>query len=219
MGENKITSMSLLLNMKRLPISTGGRVEAHLNHDDAAAIGGHAGDSVDIRFGDQEVTARLEVSSFVKPGYIGVVKDLDKYLKKAKGKVHVLLADKPESLAPIKKKLNGKSLTAHELDLIVQDIVDFSLTDVEVCYFVSACYGNRLSIRETVDLTKSMVEHGNTLKLRKKIVVDKHCIGGVPGNSHDYARGDYSLLHLDILFLRLLLVLLLLLQEQLIRWR
>jgi len=39
-----------------------------------------------------------------------------------------------------------------------------------------------MSDHETVALTKAIVENGGKLVFKDKIVVDKHCIGGVPGN-------------------------------------
>jgi len=48
--------------------------------------------------------------------------------------------------------------------------------------FVSAIYENKLSFKETVDLINAFLESGNKLSFRGKYVVDKHCIGGIPGN-------------------------------------
>jgi AMP phosphorylase len=56
------------------------------------------------------------------------------------------------------------------------------LNDTELTYFVSACYTNAMSSRETIMLTEAMAKQGQTLKLNKHPIIDKHCIGGVPGN-------------------------------------
>ena len=56
------------------------------------------------------------------------------------------------------------------------------LSSIELTYFVAACYTNVMTPKETILLTKSMVEHGEVLKIGKYPVVDKHCIGGIPGN-------------------------------------
>ena len=39
-----------------------------------------------------------------------------------------------------------------------------------------------MSARETIILTKAMARHGDTLKLDRHPVIDKHSIGGIPGN-------------------------------------
>ena len=63
----------------------------------------------------------------------------------------------------------------------MSDFTHDRLTDVEKTYFVAACFINGLSTEETVDMTRAMVETGKRLKFGK-ITLDKHCIGGVPGN-------------------------------------
>jgi thymidine phosphorylase len=47
---------------------------------------------------------------------------------------------------------------------------------------VTACSGDRLDLAETIALTRAMVEAGDTLKWPASLVVDKHCVGGLPGN-------------------------------------
>ncbi len=39
-----------------------------------------------------------------------------------------------------------------------------------------------MTMGETLLLTKAMASHGDILKLNKYPIIDKHCIGGVPGN-------------------------------------
>ena len=59
------------------------------------------------------------------------------------------------------------------------------LSSIELTYFVAACYTNVMTPKETILLTKSMVEHGEVLKIGKYPVVDKHCIGGIPWQQND----------------------------------
>src|SRR3989338_7084554 len=96
--------------------------------------------------------------------------------------VEITIARKPLSIDFIKKKLDGQKLSKKEIDQIVWDIVHNKLSQVELAYFVAACYTNVMSTAETILLTKSMVRHGDTLKLNKYPVIDKHSIGGIPGN-------------------------------------
>jgi AMP phosphorylase len=39
-----------------------------------------------------------------------------------------------------------------------------------------------MSPKETIMLTQAMAEQGETLKIKRYPIIDKHCIGGVPGN-------------------------------------
>ena len=88
---------------------------------------------------------------------------------------------KPESLTHIREKLMGKELSYENLFGIAKDITNDALTDIEKTYFVSACFTRGLSHNEIVNLTKAMVEAGTKIKFGD-MVLDKHCVGGVPGN-------------------------------------
>jgi thymidine phosphorylase len=48
--------------------------------------------------------------------------------------------------------------------------------------FVTACAGDALSLDETIALTEAMIDAGQRLHWSAPLVVDKHCVGGLPGN-------------------------------------
>jgi AMP phosphorylase len=96
--------------------------------------------------------------------------------------VDIDIQEKPKSISFIKKKLDGKDLTAKETNTIVKHVVQGRLTDIELAYYIAATYMKDMKLKEIADLTKSMVENGGHLKFKKKYVIDKHCSGGVPGN-------------------------------------
>ena len=48
--------------------------------------------------------------------------------------------------------------------------------------FLTACAGGRLNEQEIVHLTRAMVDSGDRLDWGQDLVVDKHCVGGLPGN-------------------------------------
>ena len=57
------------------------------------------------------------------------------------------------------------------------------LSEAEIAYFVSAVYLRKMSINETIDLTRAIIQAGKILNFdHKKIIADKHCIGGLAGN-------------------------------------
>jgi thymidine phosphorylase len=53
---------------------------------------------------------------------------------------------------------------------------------VELSSFVTACAGDRLNEDEIFYLTKAMEEVGDRLDWKQTLVVDKHSVGGLPGN-------------------------------------
>ena len=94
--------------------------------------------------------------------------------------VEISAASRPKSTDYISEKLNGKKLSYEKILSIMEDIVDNSLTEAEIAYFVSGVYINGMDVEETVNLTKAMVKTGKMLGIKSS--VDKHSIGGIPGN-------------------------------------
>ena len=94
----------------------------------------------------------------------------------------VLSTNIPLSIEIIRKKLDEKELTKKEIGIIIKDLIDGELTEIELTYFVSACYKKDLSFKETAYLIEAITKHGNKIDFNRKIIADKHCIGGIPNN-------------------------------------
>lgn len=86
------------------------------------------------------------------------------------------------SMNYVRAKIYGHPLRANEISHIVQDITKGYYSDIEISAFLTACSGGRLNLEEIADLTQAMVEVGNQLTWSSSQVVDKHCVGGLPGN-------------------------------------
>ena len=174
------------LRVRDLNIVTGGPLIGILNEDDAKLMDIHVGDRIIVKRGDlfAHVIVDLTTAGKVAPqGSIVLVEEVLSRLQLSEGtEVNIELSSKPASLQYIKRKLDGQRLTPQEIAHIVSDIVEKKLSDIELTYFVAACYSHLLDLEETVALTKAMINTGEILKLRRKVVVDKHCIGGVAGN-------------------------------------
>lgn len=87
-----------------------------------------------------------------------------------------------ESLRHLRAKVFGATLTADAVEEIVRDIVAGRYSNIELAAFVTACAGGRLSAEETIALTRAMVTTGERLYWGHSPVVDKHSVGGLPGN-------------------------------------
>src|SRR5674476_197542 len=96
--------------------------------------------------------------------------------------IEVVATSKPESIEFIKKKLDGAELTAEEIRAIIGDISSHSLSNIELTAYVASLYINGMNLRETADLTKAMVETGETVEFDRSPVFDFHSVGGCPGN-------------------------------------
>lgn len=173
------------LKPKKIPIRIGNRYVAILNQKSAKELDVRPAERIDLFVGKREITAIVDITENhdLKENEIGLFAETWEKLKiTSKDRIRVQVAPKPEADKFIKSKLEGKQLTKKEIDIIVKDIVNDDLSDIEMTYFVSACFSNGLSDEETANLTKAIVKYGGQLKFKNKIVMDKHCIGGVPGN-------------------------------------
>ena len=87
-----------------------------------------------------------------------------------------------ESLAGVRRRVHGRRLEAGDFAAIVLDVVRGRYTDVQLSAFLTATAALPLDEAETVHLTRAMVEVGQRLAWPSPVVVDKHCVGGLPGN-------------------------------------
>jgi thymidine phosphorylase len=95
--------------------------------------------------------------------------------------VTVTPASAPESLEAVRAKIHGRTLTAAEISAIIQDLAHYRYSDMEIAAFLigSASF---VTSDELLALTRAMAEVGTQLTWPEPVVVDKHCIGGIPGN-------------------------------------
>jgi len=87
-----------------------------------------------------------------------------------------------ESMKLIRRKMYGNVLSESNFKEILDDIIAGRYSNVELSAFITACAGDHLNLDEITSLTKAMVSCGKTLRWKNKIIVDKHCVGGLPGN-------------------------------------
>ena len=88
----------------------------------------------------------------------------------------------PASVSLIRAKAYGQTLDQIAFDGIIADTLDNRLSDLDLAAFVTACAGDRLNLAETTALTRAMQAAGDTLDWGGRQVLDKHCVGGLPGN-------------------------------------
>lgn len=88
----------------------------------------------------------------------------------------------PASAGALRAKVFGARLNQAEFDALMRDTVASRLSDLELAAFVTACAGDRLDDTETTFLTRAMIDVGQRLDWGAGAVLDKHCVGGLPGN-------------------------------------
>ena len=169
------------LKVQPLKIKTG-KYKVVLNSEDAKELGVHAGDRVQLK-NHSYLTAIVETGDMIKKGSVGVYQECcEKLGKECPISIEILPTSKPSSVAYIKKIMDKEKLTQEEIFLIVQDIVRDSLTDIEMTAFITSTYIHGLSTDEIEWLTKAMIDTGEKIEFDTQPIMDKHSIGGVPGN-------------------------------------
>src|SRR5512139_4182992 len=96
--------------------------------------------------------------------------------------IHVGHPDPLESVSALRAKVYGQRIGDAAWREIVADIVNGHYSNLHLAALVTACAGDRMDAEETLALTRAMVESGERLAWNSPVVVDKHCVGGLPGN-------------------------------------
>lgn len=169
--------------VKKLDFETGGRWIVVLREKEAQAYGIRMGDKLKLKWDGKEtvVTANYTVAK-VGEGEVGLFKEIWRNrTSKPNEMIELTLLERPASIESIKKKLLGGELNYKEMYAVVRDIADHVLGDIEITYFVASGFARKFTNNELYYLTKSVAETGETLRL-PGAVVDKHSVGGLPGN-------------------------------------
>jgi AMP phosphorylase len=171
------------LTVKPIDIASQGVL---LHTADARMLGVLEGDRVRIlnEANSESASALVHITTtFLPPGTMGVYRKTNGRLGFAEGAIaDVRETGRLASLDHIKKKMDGERLSKEEMLSIVKDTVEENLSPVEMTAFVTASYIHGLDMNEVEYLTRSMVETGDRIQFTTHPIVDKHSVGGVPGN-------------------------------------
>jgi thymidine phosphorylase len=87
-----------------------------------------------------------------------------------------------DSLSHVRAKVYGEVLPPAAIEAIVRDVVAGRYSDIDLAAFVTAFAGPHANADETIALTRAMIDTGERLYWGHSPIVDKHCVGGLPGN-------------------------------------
>ncbi|MBS7656318.1 MAG: AMP phosphorylase [Candidatus Bathyarchaeia archaeon] len=172
------------LRTKILGLEAGGKFIVVLNREDAEDLSVSSLERVRVRGHDNEVIAIVNIASMlIVKGTVGIYEEVKNSLGLNEGdEVDVEIAPLPSSVYFIRNKLNRRKLTYNEINEIIQDVIKGKLSEIEIASFVTALHVFGLDLDEATSLSMAMVKTGNILKINKPVIVDKHSIGGVPGD-------------------------------------
>lgn len=150
------------------------------------AEGFQALSKVEVSANGQRIYAVLNVvddTNIVAPGQLGLSEQAFKQLGLNSDKnVRVAHAEPPASMDAVRRKINGERLSEFDFQAIARDIADNRYSRMEMAAFLVASGQTGLDREEILNLTRAMTESGEKLNWHDSLVVDKHCIGGIPGN-------------------------------------
>jgi len=138
-----------------------------------------------LRAGTRETIATLHQVDFdwLEPDQAGLSEAAWDRLKVNEGDTIYVSHPKPvDSLSSVRSRIYGRHIASGEFHAIISDVVQGRYSDVHLSSFITACAALPLDGDETVALTKAMVDVGERLTWNASPILDKHSVGGLPGN-------------------------------------
>src|SRR6185312_4221257 len=139
---------------------------------------------VELRCGEKVLLATLLITDdgLVDIDEIGLAEPaFRRFAEQAGCLVTVSPAMRPNSLDAVRAKIQGRALDNNEINAIIDDISHYRYSDMEIAAFLVSS-ANFMTSGELLALSSAMAQAGTQLKWDRPIIVDKHCIGGIPGN-------------------------------------
>ncbi len=149
------------------------------------AEGFEAETRVQVHFGSRQITATLHIAAepILDVHHAGLSRAAWNELGASPGdEITVTHAPLVESLSALRTKVYGHELSLADWRGVIGDVSAGRYSDLQLAALVTACAGDRIGDDETIALTRAMVDVGTRLAWNATQVVDKHCIGGLPGN-------------------------------------
>lgn len=176
------------LKLRRIAIDTYHENVAYLhrNCEIYRAEGFQALTKIEIHANGRHIIAVLNVvddDSIVSTDELGLAEQAFQQLDLNESDlVSIAHASPPASMDAVRKKVAGNRLTLEDFRHITRDITENRYSKLEMSAFLVASAQGGLDREEVLHLTQAMIESGERLDWGEDIVVDKHCIGGIPGN-------------------------------------
>ncbi len=142
-------------------------------------------EKLEVVHGDRTLVGTLDTvdTSYLEPDEVGLSEYAFEVFGLPEGtEVEIHHPEPVRSVELIRKKIQGEVLGQEDYRHIIRDIVEHRYSRVELTAFVVACAQAAMERDEILFLAQAMVEQGEVISWGRDMVVDKHCIGGIPGN-------------------------------------
>jgi thymidine phosphorylase len=176
-----------IIKLKRIGIDTYHEPVIYMRQDSPVCLseGLKSQTRVSIKLNEKTIIATLEivVSDIIGQGEAGLSESAWLALAPQNGDEAIISHAPPVlSLSFVRSKIYGNDFSYEQIHQIIFDIVEGRYSDVQISAFLTACAGDKINKKEITYLTQAMIEVGDKLDWDEKIIVDKHCVGGLPGN-------------------------------------
>jgi len=176
-----------MLKLRRLAIDTHRENVAYLNRACAPyrVEEFQALSKIEIKSDGRRILAVLNIvddPGLLGPDELGLSEEAFRAFGLPAGSIVSIEHPRPvESLEAVRAKVQGRELMPEEYAAIIRDVSALRYSKMEIAAFLVACAGF-MTTDEVLGLTRAMAAVGQRLDWGPKLVVDKHCIGGIPGN-------------------------------------
>ncbi|WP_376697460.1 thymidine phosphorylase family protein [Wenzhouxiangella sp. EGI_FJ10305] len=114
---------------------------------------------------------------------LGLSESAWKHLETDEGDpVHISHPQPIASLSAVRGRVYGKRLDRAQMHAAINDIAAGRYADVHLAMFLASMAASDPDDDELADMIAAMVDVGERLEWSRDIIVDKHCVGGLPGN-------------------------------------
>ncbi|MFN4311530.1 MAG: thymidine phosphorylase family protein [Ferrovibrio sp.] len=176
-----------MLKLKRVAIDTHRESIAYLSRactlyraEEFQALG-----RIEVKAGSLCIPATLNIvddPGLLAPGELGLSEEAFRLFGRAEGTDVSIEHPRPvESLEAVRAKIQGRVLSEAEYHAVIRDVAAQRYSKMDIAAFLVGC-ASFMTPDEVLSLTRAMANVGHRLEWDHKMVVDKHCIGGIPGN-------------------------------------
>jgi thymidine phosphorylase len=141
---------------------------------------------IEVHADGHSILATLNIvddATIVAEAELGLSEDAYRQLGAAPGSaVTIEHATPPASMTALRRKIGGERLERADYHAIMRDVAQHRYSKLALAAFVVSTGHFDLDREEVVYLTEAMVAAGRKLDWGERPVVDKHSIGGIPGN-------------------------------------
>ena len=179
-----------MLSLKHINIKSFNENIAYLNKncieyaiEDISSLS-----QVEVQTETSKIYAFLQIvedDNLVAPTELGLNEEAFADLGETDGsEVTISIAAPAPSRTALKRKIGGNILSPQDYKFIIKDIINRRYSNIDIASFIVAG-GTFISANEVLSLTEALVNNTRINWPHDSIVVDHHCMGGVPGNKTD----------------------------------